>query len=305
VDFRRSLLCPALLFIGCNWLEVTDSPASRKPVVIAHRGASATAPEHTIAAYDRAVSAGADYLELDVQRTKDGVLVVVHDATLDRTARGFSADCSGRVAERTIAQIESCDAGAWFNAAYPSLARPEFIGLRVPRLADLMARYAATTRLYIETKDPESYPGIEADIVAQIHQHGISAGNSDMPRVFVQSFSKSSLLRVRALDPMIPLVQLFDAMDPVAITARLADLRTYAAAIGVWKQDVTPALVESAHSRCLLVHAYVSDDQPEMQSLLAMEVDGIFTGDPDALRAVIDGREDERIGGSGCTVVGL
>ena len=195
--------------------------------------------------------------------------------------------------------------GAWFNSAYPSLARAEFIGLRVPRLADLMARYAATTRLYIETKDPESYPGIEADIVAALRQNGISAGGFDMPRVFIQSFSKSSLLRVKALDPMIPLVQVFDAMDPVAIVAQLADVREYAAAIGVRKEDVTPALVESAHSRCLLVHAYVSDDQPEMQSLLAMGVDGIFTGNPDGLRDVIDRPAAGRTGESGCTVVGL
>ncbi len=305
MDFRAPLLCLALLFVGCNWLEVTDSPASRKAVVVAHRGASATAPEHTISAYDRAISAGADYIELDVQRTKDGVLVVVHDATLDRTARGASADCTGRVAEKTIAQIESCDMGAWFNSAYPSLARAEFIGLRVPRLADLMARYAATTRLYIETKDPDSYPGLEADIVSQLHQHWISAAESDLPRVFIQSFSKSSLLRVRALDPTIPLVQVFDATDPVAIDAQLADARSYGAGIGVRKLDVTPALVKSAHSRCLLVHAYVSDDEAEMQSLLAMGIDGIFTGNPDGLRAVIDRRAEERTEGSGCTVIGL
>jgi glycerophosphoryl diester phosphodiesterase len=304
VDLRTPRLCLALLVTGCNWLEVTDSPASRKPVVIAHRGASATVPEHTVSAYDRAIATGADYLELDVQRTRDGVLVVVHDATLDRTARGSSADCTGRVAEKTIAQIESCDMGAWFNSAYPSLARAEFVGLHVPRLADVLARYGATTRLYIEPKDPDSYPGIEADIVAELHQNGITASSSDVPRVFVQSFSKASLLRVRALDPTIPLVQIFDAMDPVAIVAQLSDVRSYAAAIGVRKQDVTPGLVESAHSRCLLVHAYVSDDQPEMQSLLAMGVDGIFTGNPDGLRDVIDRRADPRNKESGCTVVG-
>jgi glycerophosphoryl diester phosphodiesterase len=305
VAARASLLCLALLVIGCNWLEVTDSPASRKAVVIAHRGASSTAPEHTISAYDRAISAGADYLELDVQRTKDGVLVVVHDVTLDRTARGSSADCSGRVMDKTIAQIESCDVGAWFNSVYPSLARAEYVGLRVPRLGDVIVRYSATTRLYLETKDPESYPGIEADIVAALHQDGISTTPSDIPRVFVQSFSKSSLLRVRALDPTIPLVQVFDAMDPAAIAAQLSDVRSYAAAIGVPKQDVTPALMESAHARCLLVHAYVSDDPSEMQSLLAMGVDGIFTSNPNGLRPVIDSGPDAPTEERGCTVVAL
>jgi glycerophosphoryl diester phosphodiesterase len=258
-----------------------------------------------VPAYDRAIAAGADYLELDVQRTKDGVLVVVHDVTLERTARGSSADCTGRVAEKTISQIESCDMGAWFNSAYPSMGRAEFVGLRVPRFADVLARYGATTRLYIEPKDPDSYPGIEADIVAALHQHGINATDSDVPRVFVQSFSKSSLLRVRALDQTIPLVQLFVAMDPAAIVAQLPDVRSYSAAIGVSKQDVTPALVESAHSRCLLVHAGVSDDQPEMQSLLAMGVDGIFTDNPGQLRDAIDRGADPRAEERGCTLVGL
>jgi glycerophosphoryl diester phosphodiesterase len=258
-----------------------------------------------VPAYDRAVAGGADYLELDVQRTKDGVLVVVHDATLDRTARGSSANCTGRVAEKTIAQIESCDAGSWYNSAYPSLARAEFVGLRVPRLADLLARYGGTTRLYIEPKDPESYPGIEADIVAALHQHGISATDSDLPRVFVQSFSKSSLLRVKTLDPTIPLVQVLDAKDPSAIVQQLADVRSYAAALAVRKQDVTSALVESAHSRCLLVHAYVSDDQPEMQSLLEMGVDGILTDNPDRLRDAIGRGADTRAEEGGCTAVAL
>ena len=302
---RARLLCLALLVTGCDWLEVTNSPASRKAVVIAHRGASSNAPEHTIPAFDRAISAGADYLELDVQRTKDGVLVVVHDVTLDRTARGSSADCSGRVMDKTIAQIESCDMGSWFNSAYPSLARAEYIGLRVPRLGDVMARYGATIRLYIEPKNPESYPGIEADIVAALHQHGITATASDVPGVFVQSFSKSSLLRVRALDPTIPLVQVFYAMDPAAIAAQLSDVRSYAAAIAVRKQDVTPALVESAHMKCVFVHAYVSDDPSEMQSLLAMGVDGIFTGNPDGLRDAIDSGADARTEEGGCTVVAL
>ena len=303
MGIRAPITCLAFLVIGCNWLEVTDSPASRQPVGIAHRGASAAAPEHTLPAYDRAIADGTDYLELDVQRTKDGVLVVVHDATLDRTARGSSANCTGSVAEKTIAQVESCDAGAWFNAAYPSLARAEFVGLRVPRLVDLLARYGATTRFYIEPKDPESYPGIEADIVAALHQHGITTAGSDVPRVFVESFSKSSLLRVRALDPALPLVQIFVATDPSDIVAQLADVRSYAAALAVRKEAVTPALVESAHSRCLLVHTYVSDDQPEMQSLLEMGVDGILTDNPDRLRDAIGRAADTRAEERGCTVI--
>ena len=102
-----------------------------------------------------------------------------------------------------------------------------------------------------------------------------------------------------------PLVQVFGAMDPSAIVGQLADVRSYAAALAVRKQDVTLALVESAHPRCLLVHAYVSDDQPEMQSLLEMGVDGILTGNPDRLRDAIDRGADTRAEERGCTVVAL
>jgi len=123
------------------------------------------------------------------------------------------------------------------------------------------------------------------------------------PRVFIQSFSKASLLRVNALDPTFPLIQLFGAIPPSAIIGQLADVRLYAAGIGVRNEDVTIALIQSAHARCLLVHAYTSDDEREMLSLLEMGVDGIFTGRPDQLRAAIDRGPDRHAGESGCAVV--
>jgi glycerophosphoryl diester phosphodiesterase len=294
-------MCLGLAAIACNGPEVVDPPATNAAVVIAHRGASVLAPEHTTLAYDKAVEAGTDYLELDVQRTRDGTLVVIHDTMLDRTARGSPDNCTGRVSDKTLAQIETCDAGSWFNSIYPALARAEFIGLRVPPLSDIVTRYGGTTRLYVETKDADSNPGLEADLVALLRQSGISLGTSESPRVFIQSFSKESLLRVRSLEPNLALVQVFGLVAPAVIVAQLPEVRSYAAAIGVPKQDITTALVESAHASCLLVHVYVSDDQLEMQSLLAMGVDGIFTGRPDQLRAAIDRGTDTRARENGCT----
>ncbi|HYN80409.1 MAG TPA: glycerophosphodiester phosphodiesterase [Gemmatimonadaceae bacterium] len=300
---RLATTALVLATISCYVLRGTGPLQPARAIVIAHRGASAVAPEHTTAAYDRAVQLGADYIELDVQRTKDGVLVVLHDATLDRTARGMSADCTGRVAEKTIAQVERCDAGTWFNSTYPTLARPEFVGLRVPRVADILARYAGSTRLYIETKDPESYPGIEADLVAVFRQNGISPGTSALPRVFLQSFSRASLLRFKALDPTFPLIQLVSPTPPAAIIDQLSDVRAYAAGIGVGKQDATPALIQAAHAACLLVHPYTVNDEQEMLSLLEMGVDGIFTDRPDQLRDVVARAPARPPGESGCVVV--
>src|SRR5262245_5977212 len=103
----------------------SDAPA----LAIGHRGASGYAPEHTIASYDLALDLGADYIEQDLQLTKDGVLVAMHDPTLDRTARGAAENCTGLVIEKTLAQIKTCDVGTWFNQAFPAAAKPEYDGL--------------------------------------------------------------------------------------------------------------------------------------------------------------------------------
>lgn len=257
------------------------------PIVIAHRGASASAPEHTFASYDLAVAEGTDYIEQDVQRTKDGVLVVIHDATLDRIARGPTEDCTGKVADKTMAQLKRCDAGSWFNAANPAMAKAEFVGLRILSVAELIARYGKTSRLYIETKDPESYPGMEADLVALLKGNGITAGSRGSPGVFIQSFSKESLQRVHALDPSLPLILLLGPMSQQDLLTQVKSAASYATGIGPLTDSVTAAVVQAAHAACLLVHPYTVDDAGEMEGFLAMGVDGMFTDKPELLRQVI------------------
>lgn len=289
------LMCVATL--ACH--ESTEPSARHPAVVIAHRGASAVAPEHTIAAYDLAIQQGADYIELDVQRSTDGTLVVIHDATLDRTARGAPASCTGLVREKTIAQLESCDVGLWFNETSPSLAKPEFAGLRIPTLDEVLTRYP-TARYYMETKDPESYPGIEADLVALLKKHNVSAGDSWPPKVFIESFSQASLVTIHGLDSFLPVVQLFGAITPSGVGGFLDQVRGYASAIGPIASDVTPTVVSAAHQRCLLVHAYVVDDAAQMLSLLGMGVDGIFTNRPDVLHDIISRSDIAGAGATGC-----
>jgi len=288
--------------IACDKTDAVGPRAAGSAIIIAHRGASGLAPEHTIAAYDKAVELGADYIELDVQRSKDGALVVIHDATLDRTARGSSSNCTGLVADKTLTQLESCDVGSWFALADLFLPRTEFIGLRIPTLDEVLTRYRAKIRFYIETKNPEMYPGIEADIVALLKKNGIAARNSAMPGVFIESFSSTSLLAVHALDSSIPLVQLFNASSPGFISGQLDQVRSYATAIGIGKDDVTRSLIDASHQSCLQVHPYVVDDSDEMLSLLAMGVDGIFTNRPDRLAIAIGQANNGKVGDSGCTV---
>lgn len=297
------ILFLALAAVACDGREVSAPPAAGSAIVIAHRGASAVAPEHTIAAYDSALVQGADYLELDVQRSKDGVIVVIHDQTLNRTARGSESNCAGPVADKTIAQLKTCDVGSWFNLVHPLAPRPEFIGLRIPTLEEVLSRYGSTGRFYIETKDPETYPGIERGIIDLLKKYGIVAGSPPKPRVFIQSFSAASLLAVHAIDSAMPVVQLLDAITPAGVVAQLDQVRSYATGIGPIKSDVTAAIVEAAHGKCILVHPYTVNDDDEMLSLLAMGVDGMFTNRPDRLREMINRTPVRTVGVTGCIAV--
>ena len=95
---------------------------------------------------------GADYLEQDVHLTADGNLVAIHDDTLDRTARGPSANCTGLVWTKTLAQLKTCDMGSWFNEANPDLANTKYVGLRIQTLDEIIDRYGTKSRYYIETE---------------------------------------------------------------------------------------------------------------------------------------------------------
>jgi glycerophosphoryl diester phosphodiesterase len=281
-------------------------------LVVGHRGASGAAPEHTLAAYDLALAAGADYIEQDLQLTRDGVLVALHDPTLDRTARGPAEHCTGRVIEKTLAQLRTCDVGSWFNAAFPAAARPEYAGLRIPTLDEVFARYGRRARYYVETKNPEEAPRMEETLLALLDRHGLRARARPRRQVLVQSFSRASLVRLHALDPALPLVQLFahPAATSGSIRAALDDVRSYAVAIGPSRLATDAALVAAAHARCLDVHPYTVNETAEMTALVARGVDGMFTNFPARLRAVVgrargEGRRlatrDERLATSGAT----
>jgi len=259
-------------------------------LIIGHRGASGHAPEHTFASWDIALEMGVDYLEQDLQMTADGQLIVLHDDTLDRTARG--PNCTGPVITRTLAELAECDVGAWFNEARRDRARPEFVGQRIPTLDAVLTRYGGRARFYIETKNPEIAPGMEEALVTLLDQHGLLPWNDEdeeeIDRVFVQSFSTASLLRVRSLNEFLPLVQLFArAETPAAILARLDSLAEFALGIGPHYSDVDPNLIAAAHERGLVVHPYTVNAPAEMRRLIDIGVDGMFTDYPDVLAAIL------------------
>ena len=278
-----------LLVLAFVPLAAGSALRSGTPLVIGHRGASGTAPEHTIAAYDRALAFGADYIEQDLQMTRDSVLVVMHDPTLDRTMRGAPADCKGRVIDKTLAQIKQCDAGLWFNERYPQLAKPEFVGQRVLTLEELFQRYGDSTNYYIETKNPEDAPGMERRMIALIRQYTLGPKNAPRGRVVIQSFSEPSLRLVHELAPKLPLVQLIEKRPVGDLDAAFARIGNYAEGVGPDKRLIDAEWMKAAHAHCLAVHPYTVNETEEMRRLLALGVDGMFTNFADRMRALVPG----------------
>jgi glycerophosphoryl diester phosphodiesterase len=277
---------------------LASKKSSDAPVLaIGHRGASGYAPEHTFASYDRAIQLGADYIEQDLQLTKDGILVVLHDPTLDRTTRGAAENCKGLVIEKTLAQIKTCDAGSWFNDAFPQFARPEYVGQKVPTLEEVFQRYQHSQNYYIETKNPEDAPGMEEKLLELLDKYNLRGNAVRRNQVLIQSFSDASLRKVHGLDPELPLIQLFTAISSASIRARLDDVKTYAVGIGPSGASVDTALVNAAHARCLDIHPYTINTAAQMQALIDAGVDGMFTNFLDRLTPLLG--KDEAAGKQG------
>ena len=262
----------------------TDAPVLN----IGHRGASGYAPEHTIPAYDLALKQGADYIEIDLQMTADGVPVALHDDTLDRTARGPAENCTGLVIEKTLEQIKTCDVGTWFNERYPQYANPEYVGLQIPTLEEIFQRYSHRTNYYSETKNPEAAPGMEEELLRLMEEYNLIKPAAKRWQVLIQSFSPESLQKIHALEPSLPLIQLYSSRETSEeIQAKLAAAQAYAVGIGPSKSDVDADLVTAAHELCLDVHPYTVNETAEMEALISLGVDGMFTNFPDRLEQVL------------------
>lgn len=276
------------------------------PAVIAHRGLSFWAPEETRAAYLLARAIGADYLEADVQRTRDGVLIALHDETLERTtdvARVFPARRGGGPAEFTWAELQQLDAGSWWNAAHPDRARPAYVGLRILRLEELLdiagSRSASAPGVYLETKDPEKYPGYERELVALLRARGLLAAASagGTARVVFQSFDQASLARLRELAPEVPRVLLIehdrhdrhdrrDGREPPRWDRLLAQARALGVGIGPSGYEGLPWHTGPAHRAGLIVHHYTVNKEWQLRLLRQLGSDGVFTDTADLALAV-------------------
>jgi glycerophosphoryl diester phosphodiesterase len=184
-----------------------DGMLGGHPFVVAHRGASADRPEHTLAAYDLALREGADGVECDVRLTRDGHLVCVHDRRVDRTSSG-----SGVVSEMTLAQLRELDYGSWHASWRPDGSQGVTDLLTLEDLVALVLDWHRPVKLFIETKHPVRYGAlVENKVLALLHRFGIAApASADLSRAVVMSFSAAAVWRIRRAAPMLPTVLLGD-----------------------------------------------------------------------------------------------
>lgn len=266
----KKTLALGLLALAC----VAPAQASAVQLNIGHRGASGTRPEHTFAAYDRALALGADYIEQDLQVTSDGVLVVLHDGTLNRTVRGPAENCTGAVDTKTLAQIKTCSAGSWFG--------PEWADEKVPTLEEVFQRYGKTVNYYIETKTPDPEDDMETKLLALLDKYDLRNAAINDWQVLIQSFSADSLKRVHAMDSRLPLIFLGSLN-----AASIQSVREYGVGIGPSFGGVTKANVDAAHAACLNVHPYTVNTEADLKRLLDLGVDGMFTNFPERLETLL------------------
>lgn len=239
-------------------------------LVIAHRGFSAIAPENTLPAMTAAAKVHADMVEFDVQRTRDGQLIVVHDATFARTtdvARVFPGRANDPVGSFTLAEVKRLDAGSWKGV--------RFAGTRVPTLDELLATMRPTsTNLLLELKNPSLYPGYETQVASALAAYGFTQAG----RVYVHSYSLRSLAAFHRAAPSVPLGLI--TMSPVNPEGVDTWLRT----LNPVTSTVNDASIDQAYEVNLQVFAWPLDlaqaSSSQVERMVDDGVSGIITDNP-------------------------
>lgn len=283
-------LCALLGLCGCGGSGDVAGPytaSSRSvPYVSGHRGGSAYAPEDTMTAYRNAARIGIDDFETDSYLSSDGVLVLIHDATLDRTT-----SCSGSVTAKTLAELRQCDAGYWYSPGQSTTAKDESLphplrgkGVLIPTAKELFD-FAASLGTYgptvtIEIKEA-GIAGLAtaAPLVDLIHASGIQN------RIIVQSFNEGPLAQVRKLDPSIKTLFLghFATTNLIVAMAQGFDYSSVSADA----PDFTQAYVDAAHQAGKGVVPWTPDSSADLKKFIGEGVDGIITNYPACLMQLL------------------
>lgn len=253
----------------------------RRVLVIAHRGGAGLWPENTLYAFERAAEMGVDVLELDVHTTADGVLVVMHDSTVERTTDG-----AGAIRQMTLAELQRLDAGyRWTPDAgqtFPLRGK----GLRVPTLAEV---FDASPRVRFNIEPKQQEPSLTPALCQMIRERGLTN------RVLIGSFTSGVLEEFRrdcaevATSASTSEVATFMALNTAHVggaqqlAAKALQVPEYAGGVHV----LTKNFIDAAHARNLQVHAWTINQPEHMQRIIALGVDGIMTDYPDRLLTVL------------------
>ena len=295
----HSAIAVLALTMAAN-LPQRDGPSVKR--AIAHRGASGYAPEHTLAAYRLALEQKADFVEPDLAVTKDGVLICLHDDTLERTtnvAQLFPDRASANVPGRgpakrwlandfTLEEIRRLDAGTWFD--------PKFAGERIPTFQEMVDLVRGKAGIYPELKSPPLYTARGVDM-AQIFVRVIKQQGLDTPAsmattpIIIQSFDEGTVRRVARDLPAIPRLFLTEKDEDVS-EARIREVATFATGIGPNKAVIArhPEMVKRAHDARLTVTSWTfrardttfPSVRAEMEHFLyTLGIDALFTDNPD------------------------
>ena len=238
--------------------------STQRPMLIGHRGAAGLAPENTIASFAKAIEIGVDAVELDVRASRDGQVVVIHDAAVDRTTNG-----AGKVADLSAAEIRGLDAGGWFG--------PKYAGQRIPLLREALKLIGVETVCCVEVKEL----GLAREIADIIQK----AGASDSVRVL--SFMAEYGAALKSLSVGLPFVLLGAPSaeeiesDPRAWIRRAIEAE--ATALSLQFRGIVPHLVSEAHAAGLDVWAWTVNELGDMLHLVEMGVDAIASDRPDIL----------------------
>jgi len=252
--------------------------------VVAHRGASEDAPEHTLAAYRKAIEDGADALECDVRLTADGHLVCVHDRRINRTSNG-----RGAVSALELADLAALDFGSWKAGPHTDpYESPDREGsdrtsvLTLERLLRLVAEAPRPVGLAIETKHPTRWAGqVEERLLELLERHRPASP------VSVMSFSARSLQRIRAVAPQIPTVYLMQLLLPRHRDGRLPQ-GAEVAGPSMRILRARPEYVERAHRAGHRVHVWTVDEPEDVRLCAELGVDALITNRPQQVRSLLD-----------------
>jgi glycerophosphoryl diester phosphodiesterase len=249
----KKIICTVFAFVS-----ISVSQAQTK--VIAHRGFSGIAPENTLIAFQKAIDAGADYFELDVHRTKDDSLVVIHDYNVFRTS---TKGIKGVIAEMNYSDLTKVSVGA------PAEFGNQFENLKIPTLREALSLAKGKIKVCIEVKVLD----IEEDVMNTVNELQVN------DEVIIFSFYYPVLEKFRELDSEIPILYLKGNADAMTVEEAKA---IKAAAIGVGSGTVVnEEFLSLAHEKGLEIWQWTINDEAKMKELLGLGIDGIITNYPD------------------------